>query len=67
MTTLSDDGVRVSVNGRPVLENWGWHGPTTDMATFDQPGTSDVELKVEHFEIDGFSTLRVQLEPVIAP
>ena len=67
VTTLSDDGVRVSVNGRPVLENWGWHGPTTDMATFDQPATSDVELKVEHFEIDGFSTLRVQLEPVIAP
>ncbi len=67
VTTLSDDGVRVLVNGRPVLENWGWHGPTTDTATFDQSATGEVELKVEHFEIDGFSTLRVQLEPVIGP
>lgn len=64
VTTLSDDGVRVLVNGLPVLENWGWHGPTTDTATFEQPATGEVEIKVEHFEIGGFSTLRVQLEPL---
>lgn len=59
LTTLSDDGVRVLVNGRPVLENWAWHGPTTDEAVFTQPKSGDVDLVVEHFEIDGFATLRV--------
>ena len=27
-STLSDDGVRVTVDGKPVIENWAWHGPT---------------------------------------
>ena len=66
-TTLSDDGVRIQVNGRTVLENWGWHGPTTDTASFDQPAAGEVHIRVEHFEIDGFSTLRVELEPMAAP
>ncbi len=68
-TTLSDDGVRVLVNSAPLLENWTHHGPTRDTAVYEQPdegpdGTGvEVELAVEHFEIDGFSTLRLDIEP----
>ncbi len=61
LTTLSDDGVRVLVDGRPIIENWAWHGPTTDEAVFTQPQSGDVDLVVEHFEIDGFATLRVDI------
>ncbi len=64
VTTLSDDGIRVLVDGKPVLENWGWHGPTTDTATFRRDSSGPVDLRVEHFEIDGFSTLKVDLERV---
>jgi hypothetical protein len=64
VTTLSDDGIRVLVDGKPVLENWGWHGPTTDTATFHRDSSGPVDLRVEHFEIDGFSTLKVDLERV---
>jgi hypothetical protein len=61
--TLSDDGVRVRVNGRVVVENWKWHGPTIDSGLFELERETSVELVAEHFEIDGYSVLRVELEP----
>lgn len=62
--TMSDDGIRVRVDGRVVLENWTWHGPTPDSAVFTQSADGDVAMEVEHFEIDGFSVLRLDLEKV---
>lgn len=62
--TQSDDGVRVLVDGRPVIENWTWHGPTPNDGEFDQPTTREVPLVVEYFEIDGFATLQLEMEPV---
>lgn len=62
--TLSDDGVRVTVDGRPVLENWTWHGPTPNEARYRQLVDAEVEIGVEHFEIDGYATLKLSLEPV---
>lgn len=66
-TTLSDDGIRVVVGGRTVIENWGWHGPTKDAGTFEQAAAGEVEIVVEHFEIDGYSVLRLDIEPAPAP
>jgi parallel beta-helix repeat protein len=63
VTTLSDDGVRVLVNGEPVIENWTWHGPTRDSGSFEQKVTGEVEIVVEHFEIDGYAVLEFDLEP----
>jgi parallel beta-helix repeat protein len=65
VTTLSDDGIRVRVNGQTVLENWTWHGPTRDVATFEQPAHGEAEIEVEHFEIDGYAVLRLDLEPLL--
>jgi parallel beta-helix repeat protein len=62
-TTLSDDGVRVLVDGQPVIENWTWHGPTRDTGIFEQPTTREVQIVVEHFEIDGYAVLEFDLEP----
>jgi hypothetical protein len=62
ITTTSDDGVRVSVNGRPVVENWAWHGPTRDVGVFESDG-GVAEFLVEHFEIDGYSVLEFAIEP----
>jgi hypothetical protein len=63
LTTTSDDGVRVMVDGRTVLENWTWHGPTRDTALIDlDAGTHALEL--EYFQIDGAAALSVELEKV---
>jgi parallel beta-helix repeat protein len=55
--TLSDDGVRVSVNGKPVIENWTWHGPTRDTGQLTIDLDKTVEITVEHFQIDGYAVL----------
>lgn len=61
--TISDDGVRVYVDGKEVLKNWTYHGPTEDGATISlTEGNHD--FKVEHFEIDGHAQLQLRVEPV---
>lgn len=67
ITTTSDDGVRVLVDGKPVIENWTWHGPTRDTGTFTVEQDRDVPIVVEHFEIDGYATLEFELAPTAAP
>jgi parallel beta-helix repeat protein len=63
LATTSDDGVRVKLDGRVVIENWTWHGPTGDAVEveFEQDGVH--ELEVEHFELDGWATLEFEVEP----
>ncbi len=60
--SLSDDGVRVVVDGNVVIENWTWHGPTPDQGVHEQTTEGEVNVMVEHFEIDGFATLRLEIE-----
>ena len=61
--TNSDDGVRVLVNGKPVIENWTWHVPTNNDGVFEQIADSAAEVVVEYFEIDGLAALRLEIEP----
>lgn len=57
----SDDGVALWLDGRKVLENWTWHGPTVDRVTVKLKGSH--RLRLEHFEIDGYATLKVEVVP----
>lgn len=61
VATLSDDGVRVLADSQTVLENWAWHGPTRDTGTLELPQDKTVEIVVEHFEIDGYATLELDI------
>ena len=63
LRTVSDDGVRVTVDDQVAIENWTWHGPTEDTAEVDLPAGKR-RLKVEHFEIDGVAQLQFWIEPV---
>ena len=56
-TTLSDDGVRVTVDGKAIIENWTWHTPAKNIGTLDLPADRTVEIVVEYFEIDGYAVL----------
>jgi hypothetical protein len=53
----SDDGVRVKLDGKTILEDWTWHGPKTETRAVRLGGTH--KIRVEHFELDGYSTLKV--------
>jgi len=60
--TVSDDGIRVFVDGHEALSNWTWHGPTPDEAVVEL-AAGPHDLRVEHFEIDGYAWLALTLEP----
>jgi hypothetical protein len=61
--TRSDDGVRVLVNGKLLFENWTWHGPTLNEGILEVVGSEPLEIVVEHFELDGYATLELEITP----
>jgi len=63
LRTVSDDGVRVRVDGALVQEDWTWHGPTEHRTVVElDAGVHRFEL--EHFELDGYAQLVFDLRPV---
>ncbi|HKD99857.1 MAG TPA: right-handed parallel beta-helix repeat-containing protein, partial [Planctomycetota bacterium] len=60
--TVSDDGVRVLVDGRVVQEDWTWHPPKENVSLVELAAGSHA-IRVEHFEIDGAAELRATLAP----
>jgi hypothetical protein len=55
----SDDGVRLKVDGRTVVDDWTWHPPKRHEHVLDLPAPREVAFEVAHFEIDGFAVLRL--------
>ena len=52
-TTLSDDGVRLWVNGQQLVNNWTDHGPTENSGTITLVAGQTYDLKMEYFENGG--------------
>ncbi|MBL1218597.1 MAG: hypothetical protein D8M59_14025 [Planctomycetes bacterium] len=63
ISTMSDDGVRVTVDGERVIDNWTWHGPTPNTGQFTLDAQRTVDITIEHFEIDGYAILEFEIEP----
>jgi hypothetical protein len=57
LRSISDDGIRVYVDGRMVIDNWDLHGSEIDYAPLTG-GAHDI--KVEYFQIDGWAELRLE-------
>jgi len=60
LKTLSDDGVRVFLDGKKAIDNWTWHVPTEDTADVNLAG--EHEIRIEYFEIDGHAQLKFVIE-----
>lgn len=63
LRTMSDDGVRVRVDGEVLIERWTHHAPTEDRGQFTLEEAKTVSIEVEHFELDGHAVLQVELLP----
>ncbi|HTF88532.1 MAG TPA: NosD domain-containing protein, partial [Planctomycetota bacterium] len=61
LVVVSDDGVRVLIDGIAVLENWTWHAPTRDAVELEL-GAGQHAFELEYFQIDGASALSLDLE-----
>jgi nitrous oxidase accessory protein NosD len=62
LRTVSDDGVRLYLDGRLVIDNWTWHPPAEDRATLELE-EGEHAVRIEHFEIDGVAQLQFFIEP----
>jgi hypothetical protein len=51
--TISDDGVRLWVNGQPIINNWTAHSPTTNSGSILLTGNQKYDLMMEYFEQGG--------------
>ncbi len=51
--TMSDDGVRLWVNGQQLINNWNEHGPTEDSGTIALTAGVQYTITMEFFESSG--------------
>ncbi len=58
----SDDGIRVWLDDRIILERWDAHTPTVDEVRI-RPGAGYHEVRVDYFENGGLGVLDVSLAP----
>lgn len=58
LRTISDDGIRVWVDGKLVIDNWDLHGSEIDYAPLT---AGRHELRVQYFQIDGWTELRLDI------
>ena len=56
LRTISDDAIRVSIDGKRVIDDWTPHESVVDTAPL-RGGTHD--LRVEYYQVDGWTELRV--------
>ena len=58
LRTLSDDGVRVWVDGALVIDDWKLHEAALDLATLDG---GHHEIRVQYYQGDGSYELRLDI------
>ncbi len=58
----SDDGARLYLDGKRLIDHWDVHEPATDEVTVALNGRH--RLRIEHFEAGGFSTLDFRIKRV---
>lgn len=65
-TAISDDGVRMWVNGQLVIDGWNDHQPQSFSGAIDLPN-GFASLQVEYYEAVGGAQIQVSWTPVPAP
>lgn len=58
-TTVSDDGVRLWVNGQPLIDNWTPHGATEDKGAVHLEAGRPVPIRLEYFQGTGGGTIHL--------
>jgi hypothetical protein len=57
--TLSDDGIRLWVNGQLIVNNWTLHGPTENSGSIVLVAGQKYAVKLEYFENTGGATAQL--------
>ena len=59
LETTLDDGARVYLDGKLIIDEWHYQAPTLYTRELRLPGKH--HIRIEHFQIDGYWTLKVGL------
>ena len=57
--TITDDGIRVWVNGKLIIENWSHHGDTEDTGTIDLVAGRSYSIEIEYFQAGSGSIVQL--------
>jgi hypothetical protein len=58
-STLSDDGTRLWIDGRLLIDNWTFHGPTEDFGTVPLTAGRFHDIRMEMFQGGGGALVRL--------
>ena len=65
INTTSDDGIRVWLDDKLIIDDWTWHAPKKQSHDFEvAEAQREIRLRVEYFELDGFATLQVDVAAI---
>ena len=56
-----DDGIRAWLDGKVIVDEWHYQGPTTFSVKVHLGG--EHKLKVNHFQLNGYSALQLKIKP----
>jgi parallel beta-helix repeat protein len=59
--TTSDDGIRVRLDGAVVIDDWTLHATRTHEYEFTVAEPEQLDIRVEHFELEGNAELSLDL------
>ena len=62
-TTTSDDGVRLWVNGKRIIDRWHDQGPTDHSGTMQLKAGATVALRMDYYENGGGAVARLRWQP----
>ncbi len=60
--TITDDGIRVWVDGKLVIDHWAHHGDTEDSGTIDLVAGQFYSIVIEYFQAGGGSIMQLGWE-----
>jgi len=60
--TITDDGIRVWVNSKLIIENWSHHGDTEDTGTINLVAGKSYSIEIEYFQAGGGSIAQLGWE-----
>jgi hypothetical protein len=58
LRTSSDDGIRVWLDEALAIDDWTWHAPKEHIYEFEVKDAKAIDLRIEHFELDGYANVR---------
>ncbi len=63
----SDDGIRLWINGRPIIDQWKNQGATESSGTFYMEGGVKYKIRMEYYEDGGAASVKLEYANFLIP